>query len=214
MKYIFYIFTLVLLLSIGNSYAEESNFEKLAYLRQKMVIAPYDKEIRSEILKLKQEILKDKSPASISQKESFLNIVAIKNYVPYYLEQNLLLISSISLALSLVFLRSIILNFSLFLILIFLATNYFFITYTRDGSLRLIKEFSDIFKSEGIALKEFKVYSSPDSTSQITYIIKPGDELDVFDLHPKDNDWIRLKFENGRSGWIQYHGDELYIIKR
>lgn len=189
--------------------------EKIAYLRQSMLFDPNNISIRDQLFELKQSLRSDTSPQKLHQKESWIDILSLKSYVPFYVIDYILIISSILIPMTIVFkITPRFLNVCIIFISSYVLLDKLIITYTRDGSLRVINSLVDITKTEGICLQDIKTYASKDANSQITGIIKAGSEVDILNSAPRLHEWIKIKFDNGRSGWYKYQTDELFVIKR
>jgi len=188
---------------------------KLAYLRQAMVLNPLSKDVRKSIIETKQQISPNEAPLNLLQKESLIDYVSTKAFLPFYVEDYLMILTG---AMALLFLvkksSSKVLQTSIYILFLFFLSNKLFITYSRDGSLRTIKNFQDIIKTEGIALVKTNAFVSKDAKSDITFIVTEGNEVDFYSSDPSPGDWVKIGYENGRTGWVQYDQTKIYLIVR
>lgn len=196
-----------------------TEYQRIAYLRQAMVFDPRNSTIREKIFDVKQSLNNQTSPKKINQKESWVDYFSLKSYLPFYLIDWLLILSFLMITFLLFYKKYSYLRVLMFFLLpTYLIFDDIFITYTRDGSLRIINSFSDIYKTEAIVLEEIRAFASPDEKSQVTAIVKPGTELDFY-LKPsfhssQKNSWVKIGFENGRSGWYKNEQNKVFIIRR
>jgi hypothetical protein len=190
--------------------------KKLSFLRQAMVLSPTDNEIRKTINEIKQQIEPNEAPLNLLQKESIIDFISTKTFLPFYLE-DFFMIALGSILILINFTNVINLkkySFFIFILFSFFLSNKLFVTYSRDGSLRFIKSFQDLSKTESIALDKINGFVSKDLKSDISFIVKEGSELDVFSTSPLNGDWIKIGFENGRTAWTKYDPSKMYLIVR
>ena len=194
----------------------DNQVEKIAYARQAMVLSPKDLEIRRIITEAKVSLSSNEAPANLLQKASYLDILSTKSFLPFYVDDYLIIIFSILLALSYVIFRrrNLIFHLTIISVLGFLLFNKVFVTYTRDGSLRISNSISDLYKTEGIVLKETSCFSAKDTSSQVTFVLPEGGELDIVSSNPISGEWVKIGYENGRTGWIQFDPNKIFAIIR
>jgi len=206
----------------------------LAYLRQAKILKPSADGISRLINQKRQKLSTSTNSKSNQTSISSLSYyLMLPNFIPFYiLDYFLLLFSSLSvIMLFLLFKKNtrrkvyfVSLSIAFSLILFF---QKIVLTYSPDGELRLIKDFSELNKKEGILLTERSAFAAPNDSAQETLVLKPGSEISMFPEVPSlftsfledsslknenssrssisDSDikWIRVKQNDGRSGWLK-----------
>ena len=132
---------------------------KLAYLRQADILSPRESTISSQIESTK-EILNKNSPAkSFTSNKKILDIVSPKSYIPFYIQDFIIVGFSLTLVVLGFRQKRDIKTYLTLILLVFFLADKLFVSYTRSGDLKIIDSMSDITKSEGIVLNSIKTYA-------------------------------------------------------
>jgi hypothetical protein len=202
--------------------------QKLAYLRQTKLLWPLDKEIQVDIDKTRDEVKRVNGENLTTNETIEKPYFFFKYFIPNYMLSYLLIFLSIiivvkfilaSLNKTNIFNKK---NFLILLLYIFILGQSFLVTNTKDGRLRLADKFEDLTKLEAVVINEnIKSFSAPDSTSQITFLLKKGEEINLYSPpNPKKNvnsineePWIEIENASSRRGWIKGTSG-LFVLNR
>lgn len=216
----------------------------LAYLRQAKILKPSADGISRLIDQKRQKLsVSFNSTSNHIRNDSYSYYLMLPNFIPFYILDYLFLSFS---ALSLIMLylmfknsnakRVYFVSFAIGFSLI-LFFQKIFLTYSPNGELRLIKDFSELNKKEGVILLERSAFAAPTDSAQETLILKPGAEISILpqdqnlftsfldNSYSKDEkskkgsileselQWIRVTQNDGRSGWLK-GTDSIFILRR
>ncbi len=207
---------------------EQDPAQKLAYLRQTKLLWPSDKEIQVDIDKTRDEIKRINGENLTTNETVEKPYFFFKYFIPNYMLSYILIILSIIIVIKFIvaslnktnlFNKK---NFLILLLYIFILGQSFLVTNTKDGRLRLADKFEDLTKLEAVVINEnIKSFSAPDSTSQITFLLKKGEEINLYSPpNPKSDDktikeepWIEIENATSRRGWIKGTSG-LFVLRR
>src|SRR5690606_15081702 len=149
----------------------------LAYLRQAKILRPSADGISRLIDQKRQKLsTSSNSPSNHISINSYSYYLMLPNFIPFYiLDYLLLLFSALSLIMlylmfknnnvKRVYLVSFLVGFSFILFF-----QKIFLTYSPNGDLRLIKDFSELNKKEGVILAERSAFAAPSDSAQETLV--------------------------------------------